>query len=162
MEQRPLRTCLQPKQHWSNTSKEPCCRPASTGTNQPHSSKKSLSSARGDGIRTLPARLGNHTGLLLQTQVQPAPFFSCRGRCKCSKAGVRCTSICACEGACTNNDGGDDEWSSNCVHVRDTMTTRIHERDHETKPAVFHVVAFFVMLSNPSFNSFGLFGFIIL
>ena len=87
---------------------------------------------------------------------------SCRGRCKCSKAGVCCTSICACEGACTNNDGGDDEWSSNCVHVRDTMTTRIHERDHETKPAVFHVVAFFVMLSNPSFNSFGLFGFIIL
>ena len=30
---------------------------------------------------------------------------SCTGRCKCFKAGVHCTSICACEGACTNNDG---------------------------------------------------------
>lgn len=34
---------------------------------------------------------------------------ACRGRCKCSKAGVHCTSICACEGACTNYGGGDDE-----------------------------------------------------
>ena len=39
---------------------------------------------------------------------------ACRGHCKCCKAGVRCTSICACEGACTNNDGGEDEWSSEC------------------------------------------------
>ncbi|CAM4708789.1 unnamed protein product [Leuciscus chuanchicus] len=36
---------------------------------------------------------------------------ACRWHCKCCKAGVRCTSICACEGACTNNDGEDNERS---------------------------------------------------
>ena len=29
---------------------------------------------------------------------------ACRGHCKCSKAGVRCTSLCKCEGGCVNND----------------------------------------------------------
>ena len=33
---------------------------------------------------------------------------SCSGRCKCYKAGVRCTSLCGCEGACSNNEGSDD------------------------------------------------------
>ena len=39
---------------------------------------------------------------------------ACRGHCKCCKAVVRCTSICACEGSCTNNDGEDNERSSDC------------------------------------------------
>ena len=30
-----------------------------------------------------------------------------RGHCKCSKAGVRCTSLCKCEGGCVNND---NQW----------------------------------------------------
>ena len=33
---------------------------------------------------------------------------SCIGNCKCSKAGVRCTSLCKCEAGCINNT--DDLW----------------------------------------------------
>ena len=33
---------------------------------------------------------------------------ACTGRCKCNRAGVRCTALCKCEGGCFNNDGGDD------------------------------------------------------
>ena len=29
---------------------------------------------------------------------------SCAGNCKCSKAGVRCTILCKCEGGCMNNE----------------------------------------------------------
>ena len=29
---------------------------------------------------------------------------SCRGKCKCSRAGVHCTVLCKCEGGCVNND----------------------------------------------------------
>ena len=29
---------------------------------------------------------------------------SCRGNCKCCKAGLRCTALCKCEGGCINND----------------------------------------------------------
>ena len=36
---------------------------------------------------------------------------SCTGRCKCNSAGVRCTSLCKCEGGCTNNEG--DRWIVN-------------------------------------------------
>lgn len=30
---------------------------------------------------------------------------ACTGRCKCSRAGVRCTVLCKCEGGCVNNSG---------------------------------------------------------
>ena len=30
---------------------------------------------------------------------------ACAGRCKCNRAGVRCTALCKCEGGCVNNDG---------------------------------------------------------
>ena len=33
---------------------------------------------------------------------------SCSGCCTCYKAGVRCTSLCGCEGACSTNEGSDD------------------------------------------------------
>ena len=33
---------------------------------------------------------------------------ACSGRCKCNRAGVRCTALCKCEGGCINN-GGDDQ-----------------------------------------------------
>ena len=33
---------------------------------------------------------------------------ACTGRCKCNRAGVRCTALCKCEGGCFNNEGGDD------------------------------------------------------
>ena len=29
---------------------------------------------------------------------------ACRGRCKCYRAGLSCTTVCKCEGGCTNND----------------------------------------------------------
>ncbi|KAL8570748.1 hypothetical protein ACOMHN_006898 [Nucella lapillus] len=29
---------------------------------------------------------------------------SCTGNCKCCRAGVRCTSVCKCEGGCVNNE----------------------------------------------------------
>ena len=29
---------------------------------------------------------------------------ACRGNCKCSKAGLRCTLVCRCQGGCVNND----------------------------------------------------------
>ncbi len=29
---------------------------------------------------------------------------ACTGNCKCSKAGLHCSSLCKCEGGCTNND----------------------------------------------------------
>jgi len=29
---------------------------------------------------------------------------SCTGRCKCNRAGVKCTALCKCEGGCVNND----------------------------------------------------------
>ena len=29
---------------------------------------------------------------------------SCKGNCKCSRAGVRCTQLCKCEGGCINNE----------------------------------------------------------
>lgn len=29
---------------------------------------------------------------------------SCRGNCKCHRAGLRCSTLCKCEGGCTNND----------------------------------------------------------
>ena len=29
---------------------------------------------------------------------------SCSGNCKCSKAGLRCTPLCKCEGGCERND----------------------------------------------------------
>jgi hypothetical protein len=29
---------------------------------------------------------------------------ACRGNCKCSRAGLRCTTLCGCEGGCNNND----------------------------------------------------------
>jgi len=32
---------------------------------------------------------------------------SCRGNCKCSKAGVRCAGLCKCEGGCVNSE---DDW----------------------------------------------------
>jgi len=32
---------------------------------------------------------------------------SCRGNCKCSKAGVRCTGLCKCKGGCVNDE---DDW----------------------------------------------------
>ena len=42
-------------------------------------------------------------GFLLHCGCQKA----CRGLCKCSKAGMRCTSLCKCEGGCLNNGSGD-------------------------------------------------------
>ncbi len=33
---------------------------------------------------------------------------ACTGRCKCNRAGVRCTALCKCEGGCFNNEDGDD------------------------------------------------------
>ena len=33
---------------------------------------------------------------------------ACTGRCKCNRAGVRCTALCKCEGGCFNNESGDD------------------------------------------------------
>ena len=33
---------------------------------------------------------------------------ACTGRCKCNRAGVRCTALCKCGGGCFNNEGGDD------------------------------------------------------
>lgn len=32
---------------------------------------------------------------------------ACRGNCKCSSAGIRCTTLCKCEGGCLNNDDRD-------------------------------------------------------
>lgn len=29
---------------------------------------------------------------------------ACKGNCKCHRAGLRCTTLCKCEGACTSND----------------------------------------------------------
>ena len=29
---------------------------------------------------------------------------ACKGNCKCHRAGLRCSSLCKCEGGCTNND----------------------------------------------------------
>lgn len=29
---------------------------------------------------------------------------ACRGNCKCSRAGLRCSKVCKCQGGCTNND----------------------------------------------------------
>ena len=29
---------------------------------------------------------------------------ACRGNCKCTKAGIKCTILCNCEGGCINND----------------------------------------------------------
>ena len=29
---------------------------------------------------------------------------ACRGNCKCSRAGLRCTTVCGCEGGCINNE----------------------------------------------------------
>ena len=43
------------------------------------------------------------------------------------------------------------------IHVRNTMRMRIHERDHENLLLIFKLFHVFVMLSNPPFNSFGLF-----
>lgn len=34
---------------------------------------------------------------------------SCTGSCKCSRVPQRCTSLCACEGMCANNEAFDDE-----------------------------------------------------
>ena len=34
---------------------------------------------------------------------------ACMGRCKCNRAGIRCTALCKCEGGCVNNEGGDDQ-----------------------------------------------------
>lgn len=34
---------------------------------------------------------------------------ACKGRCKCKRASVQCTSLCKCEGGCINNTGGDDK-----------------------------------------------------
>ena len=33
---------------------------------------------------------------------------ACKGNCKCHRAGLRCTTLCKCEGGCTNND---EEWN---------------------------------------------------
>ena len=33
---------------------------------------------------------------------------ACTGRCKCNRAGVRCTALCKCEDGYFNNEGGDD------------------------------------------------------
>ena len=30
---------------------------------------------------------------------------ACKGNCKCSKADIRCSYMCTCEGGCENNDG---------------------------------------------------------
>jgi hypothetical protein len=30
---------------------------------------------------------------------------ACQGRCKCKRAGVKCTALCKCEGGCLNNKG---------------------------------------------------------
>ena len=30
------------------------------------------------------------------------------GKCKCKRAGVRCTTLCKCDGGCINNERGDD------------------------------------------------------
>ena len=29
---------------------------------------------------------------------------ACVGNCKCAKAGLKCTTLCKCEGGCINND----------------------------------------------------------
>ena len=29
---------------------------------------------------------------------------ACRGSCKCHRTGLRCSTLCKCEGGCTNND----------------------------------------------------------
>ena len=34
---------------------------------------------------------------------------SCTGRCKCSRAGVQCTTLCKCEGGCVNNKDDEQE-----------------------------------------------------
>ena len=33
----------------------------------------------------------------------------CHGRCKCKRAGVKCTALFKCEGECLNNEGSDDQ-----------------------------------------------------
>jgi hypothetical protein len=33
----------------------------------------------------------------------------CQKRCKCKRAGVKCTALCKCEGECLNNEGSDDQ-----------------------------------------------------
>ena len=48
------------------------------------------------------------------------------------------------------------------IHLKNTMKMRIHEKDHENSLLFFKLLRVFVMLSNPSFNCFGLFDFIIL
>jgi hypothetical protein len=35
---------------------------------------------------------------------------SCRGNCKCSRAGVHCSVLCKCEGGCCNNNADDDSY----------------------------------------------------
>ncbi|KAL8577258.1 hypothetical protein ACOMHN_022446 [Nucella lapillus] len=47
---------------------------------------------------------------------------ACTGRCKCNRAGVRCTVLCKCEGGCVNN-GGDDH-SSSSIGLRPTYLLR--------------------------------------
>jgi hypothetical protein len=34
---------------------------------------------------------------------------ACQRRCKCKRAGVKCTTPCKCEGGCPNNEGSDDQ-----------------------------------------------------
>lgn len=46
------------------------------------------------------ADASNACALLLHCGCQKA----CQGNCKCSKAGVRCTALCKCDGGCANND----------------------------------------------------------
>ena len=36
----------------------------------------------------------------------------CKGNCKCSRNSMRCTSLCACQGMCINNEQYDN-WISN-------------------------------------------------
>ena len=58
------------------------------------------------------------TGLISETPVKPAPFSStvaARKHVEGTASAVKLEFIvCAWEGACTNIDGGDDEWSVEC------------------------------------------------
>ena len=46
------------------------------------------------------ADASNACNLLLHCSCTKA----CRGNCKCTRAGLRCSTLCKCEGCCMNND----------------------------------------------------------
>ena len=51
---------------------------------------------------------------------------ACKNRCKCHRAGLRCTTLCKCDGGCTNND----EWGIWINIARDLKPIGLDKTKH--------------------------------